>query len=152
MSHFVAKSITLKPNGDIFCVGDDNNVFPKRNQKNRFSGNLRNLFDEILNGNVRILDSANNYKWAYAFSVSKNGTDDERFEAFKNALNIKNTGKYRLASNSYVGGYVEQRGATYFRTAYKEHATCFSFFKAKFLEQRYANTHYKFVVDLVEIK
>lgn len=152
MSHFVAISITLKPNGDIFCVGDDNNVFPKRNQKTRFSGDLRDLFNEILNGNMRVLDSANNYRWAYAFLVSKNGSDDERFEAFKKAVNTKNTGKYRLVSTSYLGGYVNQRGVSYFRTTNKENATCFSFFKAKMLEQRYINTDYKFIAELVELK
>jgi len=140
MSHFVAKSIKIKPNGEIFCIGDDNNVFPKYNREHKFNGGLRELFDDLVGGNIQPIESANNYKWSYVMSVSKGETLDERFSKFLNALNVKDSKKYILTNGEEV---VKQRGGTYHLTYRKDDATVFNFFKANTLINRFKSHNFQ---------
>ena len=144
MSHFKATSIKIKSNGEISCIGDDNNVFPKHNRECEFNGGLKELFEDLVNGNIQPIDSANGYKWAYAMLVAKGETFEERFEIFKKAISHKNHKKYVL--KSYVG-FVKQRGHTFHLSPVKHEATVFNFFKAIFLQKRYKD----YLFELEEI-
>lgn len=144
MSHFVAKSIKIKPNGEIFCIGDDNNVFPKHNRECKFNGGLRELFDDLMGGNIQPIESANNYKWNYILSVSKGDDMIERFNKFKEAVNLKDTKKYILSN---YNGFVKQNGGTYHATTQKENATQFNFFKANMLIKRFRS--YDFNMEVI---
>ena len=145
MSHFVAKSIKIKPNGEIFCIGDDNNVFPKYNKEYKFNGGLRELFDDLIGGNIQPIESANNYKWTYLMGISKGETMDECFNKFKEVLNVKDTKKYILTSGGV--NYVKQRGGTYHTTQQKADASVFNFFKANMLLNRF--NKYNFEMEVI---
>lgn len=145
MSHFVAKSIKIKPNGEIFCIGDDNNVFPRYNKECKFNGGLRELFDDLIGGNIQPIESANNYKWNYVLSVSKGETTEERFNNFLNALNVKDNKKYILTSGGI--NFVKQRGGTYHTTEQKTDASVFNFFKANMLVKRFKT--YNFEMEVI---
>lgn len=147
MSHFVAKSIVVKPNGEIFCIGDDNNVYPKFNMKVKFQGNFNELCKDILNGVIQPVSSSNNYKWSYAiYKSSENNTEnttfEERVEKFKKSLKIKHNGKYILHVKNITlcdinkNVYSKQKGHCLVYS-FKEDATKYSFYQAHFLSKRY---------------
>ena len=140
MSHFVAQSIKVKPNGEIFCVGDDNNVYPRFIREHKFHGDIRDLFDELINGNVQPVDSADGYKWQFALIRSKNATSmDERYQQFLDALKTPNNGKFILVNKKTNSPWYfvkpKKRGYSYHLV--KGQAAILKLYKATVFSNRY---------------
>lgn len=141
MSYFIAQSIQIEKNGQIWCVGDDNNVYPKHNRKYQFHGGLKELFEDIKGGNIQPVDSANEYKWRYIMSQVYDEQDEQKqLDLFIKLLHAKNAGKYKLVRLSPYGKeyFVKPKGKFGFRYRVNDdNVPDFKFFKASHFAKRY---------------